>query len=67
MSNDQPCARCGHLSSAHAMDDQVDGKRPCCAQQPPCLCPDFETRLDPSPPDGRDWDDSDDQGDPGAI
>jgi hypothetical protein len=54
------CARCQHAHVLHTPDckllDAPNGAK--------CSCPSFERRLDPTPPDGRDWDDSDDEGTP---
>lgn len=58
------CARCGHERIVHTPDCRVfytPGNKK-------CACPEFETRLDPeSAPVLNSWDDSDDEGNPGAI
>lgn len=62
MSDDEKCASCGHAKNRHMPSVRGVGMGICVV----CPCDRFSERIDPTPPDGRGWDDSDDQGDPGA-
>lgn len=57
MTPEDNCATCKHSRAMHV---------PKCSRWF-CGCPAFDERIDPTPPDGRGWDDGDNSGNPGDL